>query len=1093
MDREIARNFWHELFTAYPCVEDRILEKDINELSSRNRALHIDYDVLLGVDFDFAEEILDFPEDMIPLGCSILKDDANLSFAPKIRITNLPNTDEISIRDLRAAHMYKLIQIEGTVRRTSEVKPEIVEARFECVRCGDIISIIQVNSQNFQTPAVCPNEECGRTGPFRLIEQSSRFEDWQNVRIQESPESLRGGEMPRFIDVILREEIVEAGQTGNKAIIVGVLKAIQDTGLRGKKTTYTKYLEANSIIIREKTYEDMELTPEEEERMEEMASDPDIHLKIQRSIAPTIYGHENVKAAIALQQFSNRQRLLPDGTKQRGDIHVLLVGDPGVAKSQMLAYAAFISPRGVYTSGKGASSAGLTAAVLKDEIAGGYTLEAGALVIADNGLACVAKGQRVLTINGLVPIEDVAPGTKVYAYNGHATIETVTKNMYKGVKKTIALETFSGQKLYLTPDHLVLTSKGWEQAKDVGLGGFLKLPCFEGMRQVAKNTDYYKGRIMGFGISDMIYSKKKNQISFTVAKKNMDRAEYYLSLIKEHYGVIKIGEYVRPPNNGLKEAKFTESHVYTWASKTMKEDLMKIFDGRINLDNEEWVQGFITGILDTDTCISHHNGKVGVKHTIEIALHRQTKGEEWLNTINGLLVSIFAMYGIQGYIRRRKVYITSQRSFNLAAQIFGKDLVGRNQGKLIPIKKIRKITTADSWLDQEYLDWFKSVKFITPMTVKLAVASRIWEAANRGVVSQELMETLNTEWPTITKATYKEPTKGYILDKVTHVQEGPEVDVFDISVTNAHNFIVEGHIVHNCVDEIEKMSEDDRSGIHQAMEQQACSISKAGIMATLNTRCAILAAANPKRGRFDSHNPLPNQTELEPTILSRFDLIFFMADRPKRETDTLISDHILKTHAGELAHITPEVSIEDIKKYVIYQKKRIPHVMLSSEAKTRLQDYYVDLRVKGETGAIPITARQLQSLVRLASARARMRGNTTASIEDANAVLDIYEAALGDSAMDYESGELDIDMIMTGKPKSQRDNMTLVLDIIESLDKKSDGKGALRSEVATDAQAEGISGDKLWRMIKDLKESGDVYEPTPDRLKLTLERVHIGG
>jgi replicative DNA helicase Mcm len=814
MDREIARNYWHELFTAYPCVEKRILEKDIDELSLHNRALHIDYDVLVGVDFDFAGEILNFPEDMIPLGCSILKDDANLSFAPKIRITNLPNTDEVSIRDLRAAHMYKLIQVEGTVRRTSEVKPEIIEARFECVRCGDIISIIQVNSQNFQTPAVCPNEECGRTGPFRLIEQSSRFEDWQNVRIQESPESLRGGEMPRFIDVILREEIVEAGQTGNKAIIVGVLKAIQDTGLRGKKTTYTKYLEANSIIIREKTYEDMELTPEEEERMEEMASDPDIHLKIQRSIAPTIYGHENVKAAIALQQFSNRQRLLPDGTKQRGDIHVLLVGDPGVAKSQMLAYAAFISPRGVYTSGKGASSAGLTAAVLKDEIAGGYTLEAGALVIADNGLACIAKGQKVLTVNGLTPIEDIAPGTKVKCYKKGVREQVVISNLCRGQKNTLNLRTASGHSLCATYDHRIYDGKAWKMAEEYKAGDPL-----------------------------IIISDEAKQIN---------------------------------------------------------------------------------------------------------------------------------------------TYIES-------------------------------------------------------------------------------------------------------------VESGPTTTVYDLSITNIHNFIASGFIVHNCVDEIEKMSEDDRSGIHQAMEQQACSISKAGIMATLNTRCAILAAANPKRGRFDSHNPLPNQTELEPTILSRFDLIFFMADRPKRETDTLISDHILKTHAGELAHITPEVSIEDIKRYVIYQKKRIPHVMLSTEAKTRLQDYYVDLRVKGETGAIPITARQLQSLVRLASARARMRGNTTASIDDANAVLDIYEAALGDSAMDYESGELDIDMIMTGKPKSQRDNMSLVLDIIESLDKKSEGKGALRSEVATDAQAEGISGDKLWRMIKDLKESGDVYEPTPDRLKLTLERVHIGG
>ena len=272
------------------------------------------------------------------------------------------------------------------------------------------------------------------------------------------------------------------------------------------------------------------------------------------------------------------------------------------------------------------------------------------------------------------------------------------------------------------------------------------------------------------------------------------------------------------------------------------------------------------------------------------------------------------------------------------------------------------------------------------------------------------------------------------------------------------------------------------------MEQQTISIAKAGIIATLNARASILAAANPKRGRFDSYKPLGEQIDLLPTLLSRFDLIFILTDKPKEAEDKKIAEHILKLHSDEEDAIIPLLETEMIRKYAIYSKKTIQEISLTEEAKNRLLEFYVSIRKKGEekNTPIPITARQLESLIRLSESRARMRLSDKVMVEDVEDIIQLYMKSIEEVGKDPETGEIDIDMIMTGRSKSQRDKITIIMDIISNLDKKNNNDGALTSDVYEEARAENISDSFTRKIIDELKQKGDVYEPRPDRLKLTL-------
>ncbi len=309
------------------------------------------------------------------------------------RITGLPHDSRVEVRKLRAKHLGTFVSIEGLVRKATEVRPRVTVAEFECVRCGHKTTVEQ-EGMLFHEPLECTKEEggCGRgTGStkFRLLTDPSKFVDTQKIEVQEPPEGLRGGAQPERLVGYIEDDLSGRISPGDRVILNGILRS-QQKGGQVKSTLFEIHLDINSVEYEEHEYEEIQITAEDELKIREFSQSADVFDRIIASISPTIYGYDQEKEALALQLFGGVAKTMDDGTRIRGDIHIALIGDPGTAKSQILRYMAQLAPRGIYTSGKSSSAAGLTAAAVKDEFGEGrWTLEAGALVIADKGLACI--------------------------------------------------------------------------------------------------------------------------------------------------------------------------------------------------------------------------------------------------------------------------------------------------------------------------------------------------------------------------------------------------------------------------------------------------------------------------------------------------------------------------------------------------------------------------------------------------------------------------------------------------------------------------------------------------------------------------------
>ena len=363
------------------------------------RSLVVKFPDLDRYDPEFAEELLESPDKILDAARAALLEldlpmDVYLDRA-HVRIVELPR--HFKTRELRADHIGKLLAIDGLVRTATEVRPKIVSAAFQCQRCGFTFTREQTGTKFEDQNLKCQNQACDRGGPFKLILAESKFVDAQKIRVQESPEELRGGEQPQTLDVELEDDLAGRIFPGDRVIVNGILKSYQRSNpQQGKSTYFDLFHKGVSVEMKEQEFEEIEISPEDEKLILEMSRNPEIYERIKRSIAPSIFGYDDVKEALALQLVSGFEKRLPDGARIRGDIHILLVGDPGIAKSQLLRYMTKISPRGIYTSGKSSTSAGLTATAVKDELGDGrWTIEAGALVLADKGIAAVDEMDKM--------------------------------------------------------------------------------------------------------------------------------------------------------------------------------------------------------------------------------------------------------------------------------------------------------------------------------------------------------------------------------------------------------------------------------------------------------------------------------------------------------------------------------------------------------------------------------------------------------------------------------------------------------------------------------------------------------------------------
>jgi len=359
-------------------------------------SLSVDFEDLLISDQELGENIIEKPDEYLEYANNAAFDQLKFEdpeYAERIKDTGvtvrfrrLPFSTPM--RNLGSEHVGKLVMVEGITIRTTTVQPLVTNAVFRCRRCETKISMPQ-NGTFLIFPVSCTNPQCGRTGFFDFLQEESEFIDSQRIRIQEYPEELPPGQTPRSLDILLvGKDIVDVARPGDRVYVVGIVRAEASSYPRvGKLRAFNLEIETNFVDSVGKEAEIVLISPEEERRMIDLSKDPWVHRKILRSIAPSIYGYEHVKEAIVYLLFGGVPKSLPD-ISIRGEINALLIGDPGTAKSQLLRYVQRIAPRGLYTSGRGTTAAGLTAAVLPTKT-GGMTLEAGALVLADKGVACI--------------------------------------------------------------------------------------------------------------------------------------------------------------------------------------------------------------------------------------------------------------------------------------------------------------------------------------------------------------------------------------------------------------------------------------------------------------------------------------------------------------------------------------------------------------------------------------------------------------------------------------------------------------------------------------------------------------------------------
>ena len=411
-------------------------KKEIGEsIRSGEKIVFVNFLKLAEYSPALAENIEVAPEETIGILETAL---AEIGFgtSPRVRLTELPKTLFVKIREIRAKHLNQLIWIEGIVRQASDVRPQVVNAKFECPNCGAILSVLQID-RKFREPSRCT---CSWKGNFKLI--SKEMVDTQRLVIEESPDSLEGGEQPRRINAFLKEDLVdpkmeERTTPGSKVRLYGILKEVPVPLQTGTiSTRFDIALEVNNTIPLEESFEDLNITEEDIKEILELAADPKIYQRIIESIAPSIYGFEKIKEAVMLQLFGGVKKIKSDGGSTRGDIHILLVGDPGVAKSVMLKFVSTIAPKGRYVSGKAATSAGLTAAVVKDEFLRGWSLEAGAMVLSNKGVVCIDEIEKMNEQDRSAMHEALEQQTvTISKANIHATLRAETTVLAAGNPK----------------------------------------------------------------------------------------------------------------------------------------------------------------------------------------------------------------------------------------------------------------------------------------------------------------------------------------------------------------------------------------------------------------------------------------------------------------------------------------------------------------------------------------------------------------------------------------------------------------------------------------------------------------------------------
>jgi DNA replicative helicase MCM subunit Mcm2 (Cdc46/Mcm family) len=949
----------------------------------------------------------------------------------RVRIANYPI--QRSLRQINAEVIGKLTSVSGMVVRASEVKPLAKSVVYKCPE-GHLTEVPLERGLSIYTPTKCSYEKCGQRD-LRIDPEQSRFIDFQIVRLQELPEDLPPGQLPHYIDVTIKQDLVDNARPGDRIILTGLVRIEQEqiAGTRIHSGLHRLRIEGNNIEFlggrgtkNSRRSEREEISPEEEKLIKSLARSSDIYERMVNSFAPHIQGHSIIKESILLLMVGSTQRVLQDGTKIRGDINIFLVGDPGTGKSELLKFCARVAPRGLYTSGRGSTAAGLTAAVVRDKT-GIMMLEAGAVVLGDQGLVCMTEDTELYTGNALVPVGKLWDSIKgdiyitksgreakkelipigIYDNNIRADIDgnafAIMRKRHTG--DVIKLTFSSGLTLKLTPEHLLRRTthvkNKWVEAQDVKAGDLIRAPVrvFKPActLDLTENEAYVIGCVYGDGYTTA------HSITISQSKVNSDVIEN----IQKHSDVFALydkGDRIRTLGKYALVSRMYHLHTSDKALLRKTRFLTKnpsVDNVLLLSDKSLW--SFLAGVFDTDGDLNHVNGKI-----VAARLYPSTSEHE-------LHVMLYALrrVGISAKIRK------TRKGFPLI-HITGRDI-------------------------SRFVEGIKS------HSIKAQREGTI-EIHHKGSITRGTEKVVSVE---------KIPYDGY---------------VYDLSVGSYHNYEASLVYIHNCIDEFDKMKPEDRSALHEVMEQQSASIAKGGIVATLNARTSILAGANPMYGKYDPFKNITENVALPIPLLTRFDLIFVVRDIPSKERDRNIAQHIIGLHKRGTSDNRSVIDVDIFTKYLAYCKRVEP--VLTPEAEEKLLEYYMKMRNVESEEMITVTPRQLGGLIRLATARARLLMKDQVDGEDAERAIFLIQSMLEDAGVDVNTGKVDLG-VLQGRPHSEISKLQLFMDVLKSLE--GDSKTAVEEKLFVKelAKTGKFTEEEARNFIRRMLREASIYESKP--------------
>ncbi|KAG9301270.1 hypothetical protein G9A89_012653 [Geosiphon pyriformis] len=400
--RVVVRIFRKFLLSCSDAHSESVYGERINQIARDNKeSLEVSYihlseyrDILALYLVNCPSEMLKiFEEVALDVTLQKFKGYRSVSEEIHVRITDLPKSG--TLRDLRQEHLNTLVRVSGVVTRRTGVFPQLKFVRFNCSKCGNVLGPFAQDLQNEVKVSFCNN--CQSRGPFTLNSEQTLYRNYQRITLQESPGTVPAGRLPRHREVILLWDLIDSVKPGEEIDVTGIYRNNFDVSLNTTTgfPVFATVIEANHVSKKEDLYSNFRLTDEDKKQLQQLANDRNIAKRIIKSIAPSIFGHEDIKRAIALALFGGVPKDIGKKHTLRGDINILMLGDPGTAKSQFLKYVEKTAHRAVFTTGQGASAVGLTASVRKDTVTREWTLEGGALVLADKGVCLIDEFDKM--------------------------------------------------------------------------------------------------------------------------------------------------------------------------------------------------------------------------------------------------------------------------------------------------------------------------------------------------------------------------------------------------------------------------------------------------------------------------------------------------------------------------------------------------------------------------------------------------------------------------------------------------------------------------------------------------------------------------